>query len=83
MDNNVCLWECRCHGNLDALRQAFGHVRGQLVADHWALFQSEQDGGQTLSAAGQHGGFPATTLKHKHVFIRSVLDYCRQVWSRR
>lgn len=58
------MYDDYCHGNLDTLGEAFGHVRRQLVADHWTFLQSEQDGGQTLSAARQHGGLPAATLKH-------------------
>lgn len=52
-----------CHGDLDALAEPLRHVRRQLVADHRTFLQSKQDGGQTLSAAGQHGGFPAAALK--------------------
>lgn len=55
-----------CCGNLDALCKALGHVRGQLVADHGTFLESEQDGGQTLSTARQHGGHPAPTLKQRH-----------------
>lgn len=56
----------RCQGSevtyLHTLRQAAGHVRGQLVADDRTLLEGQQDGGQALGATAQQGRVPTPAL---------------------